>query len=461
MFLLASDSLLKSWKAQHEKIRLQQQEENNDNDETNNGTDGIMKQIEMIDMGGNIENSYNDGPRERQNSKLDNDNIEAEPFLHHPSSQDDDDDDDSKFGITRNNKSQLTNKKVAVVLSYPELALAAFGPTCEAAVKLGIALMQSGVCLTYLIFVPHNLHASFLQFFGWQISPAVWLAVMILWEIPLSWIRDIRKFKPTNLVANVFILYGLVTCLGFALEEAAFKGSEVPLVELRNHLTALSPIHSQWFLFIGTSVLLFEGSITLLIPLQEAVQTEEQRNQFPLVYRKVILCIILFYVFFGLTCWMAFGDNVNTVLTTSLPESNLATTVQLAYSLAVIFTFPLQNFPALEIATRTIATLSNNRGNGYDSSSRWWARRNVISSALVVVLAFVAALAMESLDKVVSLMGSLLGCPIAFIFPPLIHNRLLKSNLLRTRRNVNYAVASLGVIAMVMASATTILAWNE
>ena len=51
------------------------------------------------------------------------------------------------------------------MLSYPELAYRALGPTGETIVKTGIAMMQSGVCLTYLIFVPQNLHfcLEFLQ----------------------------------------------------------------------------------------------------------------------------------------------------------------------------------------------------------------------------------------------------------------------------------------------------------
>jgi proton-coupled amino acid transporter len=44
-----------------------------------------------------------------------------------------------------------------VILSYPELAYRALGKRGETMVKIGIALMQSGVCLTYLIFVPQNL----------------------------------------------------------------------------------------------------------------------------------------------------------------------------------------------------------------------------------------------------------------------------------------------------------------
>ena len=204
------------------------------------------------------------------------------------------------------------------------------------------------------------------------------------------------------------------------------------------------------------------------MPLQEAVHTAESRKKFPAVYQRVILGIICFYVFFGITCWMAFGQDVNVVLTTSLPAGVLATSVQLAYSIAVIFTFPLQNFPALEITCRTI--LSALRAEGGNTPSRsarrsfksvWRhmiARRNVISSSMVVLLALIAVCTMNSLDKVVSLMGSLLGCPIAFIFPPLIHSRLTPG-ITRTRLFANRVVATLGFVAMVLASITTIMKW--
>ena len=201
-------------------------------------------------------------------------------------------------------------------------------------------------------------------------------------------------------------------------------------------------------------VLLFEGSITLLVPLQEAVYREEDRKKFPFLYRKVILGIISFYTFFGIFCWMSFGKDVRTVMTTSLPEGAMATTVQLAYSIAVIFTFPLQNFPSLEIACRSIATVVQKSCG----KSTVWQNRSFISSVLVCLLAVVAISTMDSLDKVVSLMGSLLGCPLAFVFPPLIHNNL-DSEMPPARRFQNKVVAFLGLCAMILASITTLLTW--
>jgi len=146
------------------------------------------------------------------------------------------------------------------MLSYPELAYRGLGETGESMVKTGIALMQSGVCLTYLIFVPQNLHTSMKNIFGWNISAQFWLIVMVLIQIPLSCIRDIRKLTPTNLLANLLILYGLTTCLGFAFSTAMEPigddetTNSTPVENILHHYQQLIPFNKDWFLFIGTSV---------------------------------------------------------------------------------------------------------------------------------------------------------------------------------------------------------------
>jgi hypothetical protein len=189
-----------------------------------------------------------------------------------------------------------------IMLSYPELARRAFGDKGCRIVTLGIALMQFGVCLTYLIFVPNNLHESLKYLFGWDIPMLYLLVAMVVIEIPLSWIRDIRRLTPTNILATFLILYGLSSCLSFALFDQSSDGgdAEESLLHKFLHLRAFN---DTWYLFIGTSVLVFEGSITLLVPLQEAVYVKEDREAFPKMYRKVIISIIAFYLFFGLSCW--------------------------------------------------------------------------------------------------------------------------------------------------------------
>lgn len=407
----------------------------------------------------------------------------------------------------------LTPKRLAssamTTPSYPDLAKKAFGSRGQTVVKIGIAAMQSGVCLTYLIFVPQNMRSSCRALFAMDVSTSFFLFFMVVVQIPLSWIREIRHLTVTNALANSLIMYGLILCLGFAFQNAIIpvqneegqNGGEDddmdngngnvedsqrgPMAELFYKFFHLNTFNSSgWFLFIGTSVLLFEGSITLLIPLQEAVAAPQDRQYFPKMYPNVILCIIWFYTFFGIFCWMSFGDQVHTVMTTSLPEhSALATTVQLAYSVAVMLTFPLQNFPSLEIACTAIesvlvkcsASVTVRSNQQLLRLLQLFQRRQVLSSLLVCALSLVAILTMDRLDKVVSLMGGLLGCPLAFVFPPLIHNKLASMTpgtesdhtgkmrigyyLSNRRRLQNKIVATLGLGAMIVATIATILKW--
>ena len=153
-----------------------------------------------------------------------------------------------------NGAENLTEKRT--VLSYPELAHRALGTTGETFVKIGIAFMQSGVCLTYLIFVPQNLKTVTSILFGYDIDASYFVIVMLLIEIPMSWIRDIRKLTVTNLLANTLILYGLIACLAFALSTAVQSNDGLgPVAEIAFRFSKLDAFNSEgWFLFIGTSV---------------------------------------------------------------------------------------------------------------------------------------------------------------------------------------------------------------
>ena len=184
-----------------------------------------------------------------------------------------------------------------------------------------------------------------------------------------------------------------------------------------------------------------------MIPLQEAVIGKEEREKFPAVNRRVISSIVAFYIVFAVTCWAAFGSTVRTALTASLPPGAYSTSVQFAYSIAIIFSFPLQNFPALEVVFHS------------STGSLSGLERNIVASIITCFLGVVAYVSIDYLGNVVSLLGSLVGIPIALIYPPLIHNKLVKSN--GATKLLNNCVACLGVVAMGAASYTTIASWEK
>ena len=138
--------------------------------------------------------------------------------------------------------------------------------------------------------------------------------------MPLGWIRDIQNLALTNLIADALILFGLVVILSFAGTNIARAGvgPDVELVLNRE----------SYFLFVGTSAFCFEGVMSLILPLQEAVAKPKQ-PAFPSLLLATAGGICTFYAFFALANYLAYGDDVETVLTVSLPEhSPWTTTVQ-------------------------------------------------------------------------------------------------------------------------------------
>ena len=99
---------------------------------------------------------------------------------------------------------QIQSQQAA--LSYPELAYRAFGPNGEMIVRLGIALMQLGHMLTYFIFVSQNLHHSMKELFSIHLPFWVFVLIMACVEIPLTWIRNVKRLNVTNMISLTLIL---------------------------------------------------------------------------------------------------------------------------------------------------------------------------------------------------------------------------------------------------------------
>ena len=179
---------------------------------------------------------------------------------------------------------------------------------------------------------------------------------------------------------------------------------------------------------------------------------------------KVTSSIVVFYIFFAIICWASFGDTIQTALTASLPSGAFTIIVQLSYSVAVILTFPLQAFPAMEVVFGSSSAGTSSK-DGFALI-----RRNILSSLVIIGLGIVAYYAIDYLGNVVSLLGSLVGIPIALIFPPLMHTIISEkrygsiggSNKLTLGTKIlNYTISTLGIIAMCVASYTTIIMWDK
>ena len=83
---------------------------------------------------------------------------------------------------------------------------------------------------------------------------------------------------------------------------------------------------------------------------------------------------------------------------------------------------------------------------------------NAARLALVALLCAIAVAEVESLDKLVALIGGCLGIPLAFIFPLAIHLRVV-DDASRATRMLNRVAMGVGLVLCLACTGVTIATW--
>ncbi|KAJ1999823.1 hypothetical protein H4R26_004903, partial [Coemansia thaxteri] len=325
--------------------------------------------------------------------------------------------------------------------SYSDIGLRLYGRWMQFAVTSSIVLAQIGGCCAYTIFVAQNWRNVFntLSACKLQLSTEFWVLVQLSVFIPLAFIRQIRYFAPVALVANVLIIASLGYLLGFDIWSIASAGP-APFV---NYNPARFP------LLVGTAVYSFEG-VTLVIPILDSLR--EKRDFGRVLTLAIMLCLGLFLCV-GSLSYLTFGEKVEAVVLLNLPnQSSWTMLVQLLYSVAILFSMPLQLFPAVKIMEAMFFTRS-----GREHKSVKW-QKNLFRTATVLFIAMIAVFGADQLDNVVSLVGSFCLVPLSFIYPASMHLKLLaQSRWMRIKDSVLIAI---GVVAMVYVTYISAITWG-
>jgi proton-coupled amino acid transporter len=327
-------------------------------------------------------------------------------------------------------------QKIHGPCGFSDLGKMACGPRLAWLITISIVLSQCGFCAGYFIFISHNVSQA-LESLGFQIPWLTegWLVCFqLVFTIPLALIRHIKYFALPALVAEICI-FGGVFCIGvyavWVIQSPAWHASP-PRFEAFN---------AQSFgVFIGMAISAFEG-VAVVLPIHDAMR---RPSHFTALLAGNTALMITTYAAFAGVGYMAFGSGVHDVIILNLPRHSLLSAgIQLAYCLAVVFTFPLQLFPVLQIVekghTRGVTTV------------------NLIRSIIVVLISLVAIVSTQHLEHLLSLIGALCCAPLAFIFPSVIHFHLVASSTWERLLDVVFAVVGVAIMAFVLT--TSVWAW--
>ncbi|KAF9466587.1 transmembrane amino acid transporter protein-domain-containing protein [Collybia nuda] len=300
----------------------------------------------------------------------------------------------------------LVKTKFVVSGSFGEIGGTLYGPWMRYIILGSIVVSQMGFVAAYTIFVAQNLQAFVLGITHClKLIPVQYfiLSQLIIF-LPLVLIRDLAKLSSTALIADAFILAGLIYIFGSEIKIVASKG--IADIQLFNS--------KDFSLFIGTAVFSFEG-IGLVIPITDAMR---EPHKFPAVLTGVMAFLTILFGGAGALAYMTFGSDVQTVVLVNLDsESKMVQSVQFIYSLAILLSVPLQLFPAVRILENGLFT----RSGKADTRIKWY--KNIFRFAMVMACTGISWVGAADLDKFVAFVGSFACVPLCYVYPAMLHYR--------------------------------------
>ncbi|CAO3596757.1 unnamed protein product [Absidia cylindrospora] len=336
----------------------------------------------------------------------------------------------------------LVETRNKVPVSFGDIGGILFGKYMRMAVLVAITFSQIGFVCAYMVFVAQNVQSLIETLSNCEIrAPMSYLILsQIAVFVPLAMIRKIQKLSAFALIADIFILLGLIYLYYYDFFTLATHG--IGNVEWG--------INTKSFpMFIGTAVFTYEG-VGLVIPITESMKEPEK---FPKVLSYTMLGITSIFLSVGFISYLAFGDQVQTVILLNLPGTLAVNTIQALYALAICLSIPLQLFPAIRITENALFS----RSGKHNPVVKW--QKNVFRFMAVLACACVAIIGSSDLDKFVSLVGSLCCVPLCFVFPPLFHYKAI-ANTWR-QKTIDIMILVFGVLSMAYATGITLLLWSE
>ena len=323
--------------------------------------------------------------------------------------------------------------------SFGDIGGALLGGSSRRIILGSIVISQIGFSSAYVVFVAENLRSFFSNISHGEslYGVSTLICVQFFLFLPLSMIRDIAKLGFTALIADAFILAGLIYL---------YSWSGITL--LNNGIADVALFNSSsWTLFIGTAVFTYEG-IGLIIPIQESMR---EPKKFSSVLAAVMVAVTIVFVSVGALLYAACGSKVETVILLNLPNSALTSTIQLLYSIAIMLSTPLQLFPAIRILENALF----HRSGKFSRKVKW--EKNIFRFCMVFCIGFVAYFGADDLDKFVALIGSVACVPLVYIYPPLLHMQI--STPFSKQYISDLFIVVFGAVIMAYTSAMTIISW--
>ncbi|KAF2015648.1 hypothetical protein BU24DRAFT_441245 [Aaosphaeria arxii CBS 175.79] len=313
-------------------------------------------------------------------------------------------------------------------LTYPNLSI-----IFDAA----IAVKCFGVAVSYLIIIGDLMPGVVLGFapgageIAFLVDRQFWITAFMLIVIPLSFLRRLDSLKYTSVVALCSIAYLVVLVVAHYIKGDTLQDrGEVRVFRWAGPVSALAA-----FPVIVFAYTCHQNMFSIL---NEIADNSHFRTT-SVVFASIGSACGL-YILTGITGYLSYGDNIKGNIVSMYPTAAYSTIGRAAIVILVMFSYPLQIHPCRASIDACMKWKPRRRnGPGESSPSRNALLNNpmpsiraaemgdvrfAIITTVLIVLSFITAMTVSSLEKVLAYVGSTGSTTISFILPGLFYYKI-------------------------------------
>ncbi|KAI0125351.1 transmembrane amino acid transporter protein-domain-containing protein [Xylariales sp. AK1849] len=316
-------------------------------------------------------------------------------------------------------------------------------PNAAVIFDAAIAIKCFGVGVSYMIIIGDLMPGvaagldSRAQHVAFLMDRNFWITAFMLVIIPLSFLRRLDSLKYTSIVALISIGYLIVLVVYHFAADSIPNRAPVRVITPDGPISALSTLPIVVFAYTC-----HQNMFSILNEIKDSTPKSIMG-----VVSTSIGSAAGIYVLVAITGYLTFGDDIKGNIVSMYPPSIASTIAKAAIVILVTFSIPLQVHPCrasidavLKWRPNAVSRSSQNRSNSPGSRNRLLPTtqgrsdhgpgapisdiRFALLSTVILVLSYMVALTVVSLERVLAYVGSTGSTSISFILPGLFYYKI-------------------------------------
>lgn len=208
----------------------------------------------------------------------------------------------------------------------------------------------------------------------------------------------------------------------------------------------------NYAIMLGMSYATYEG-IGAVLPIMEAADKNAKEN-FSLLIGLALATICLVHITFSEVTYYAYGDDITeTIIINQMPQDNPVIIVgNILYIFVIVFSYPVTIF-----VTNYVIEYIIFRRMEHSTARKWL--KNLSRTIVLALGVIIGTIFYYQLPKIAGIIGAIFGTIVVFIFPSILHNKLVAKTT--CDRCFNIFLIVYGVVLSIVILTLLIINWNN